>query len=78
MASAALSLPGILAEALLLPEDDRATMAAELLASLHPRSVPSDEDPGWLEEIERRADRVRRGGSEGLAWEAVLDELQRA
>jgi putative addiction module component (TIGR02574 family) len=63
---------------LLLPEDDRAVMAAELLRSLHPTGVPFDDDPGWLSEIERRAERVRSGESDGLAWEDVISELERA
>ena len=78
MASTAPSLPGVLADALLLPEDDRAVMAAELLASLHPTGVSFDDDPGWRAEIERRAELVRRGESDGLAWEDVLGELERA
>ncbi len=72
------SLPGVLADALLLPEEDRAVMAAELLASLHPEGVPFEDDPAWMSEIERRAERVRRGESDGLAWEDVLAELERA
>jgi putative addiction module component (TIGR02574 family) len=77
MASAP-SLSGVLADAMLLPEDDRAVMAAELLASLHPEGVPFDDDPAWYAEVERRAERVRRGESDGVAWEDALAELERA
>lgn len=71
------SLPTVLADALLLSEDDRAVVAAELLASLHPVGVPFDDDRGWQAEIERRAERVRRGESDGLDFEDVLAELER-
>jgi putative addiction module component (TIGR02574 family) len=78
MTSAAPSLESILAGALLLPEQERAVVAAELLASLHPEGVPLEDDPGWRAEVERRAERVRRGESDGLAWEDVLAELEHA
>ena len=76
MASTAPSLSGVLADALLLPEDDRAEMAAELLASLHPEGVPFEDDPAWYAEVERRAERVRRGESDGIAWEDALAEIE--
>jgi putative addiction module component (TIGR02574 family) len=77
MASAALTLPGVLADALRLPDEDRAVIAAEMLASLRPVGVPVEDDPAWHAEVERRAERVRRGESDGLAWEDVLADLER-
>ena len=63
----------VLREALALPVEERADVAAELLASLE---EASDEDPAeveaaWGAEIERRARRVMSGESQGLPWEVV-------
>lgn len=66
----------LFAEALQLPERERAALAADLLASLHtPPGVLREEDPGFIAEAERRAERVRRGESEGLDWDETVREL---
>jgi putative addiction module component (TIGR02574 family) len=69
----------ILAEALELPAEERAGVAAELLASL-----PADEpatDAEWMTELERRAVRFRRGEVQGIPWDQVhrniLSELRK-
>lgn len=56
-----------------MPVDERASVAAELLASLE---EPAGEEPAavqaaWAEEIERRARRVLSGESPGEAWADV-------
>jgi putative addiction module component (TIGR02574 family) len=63
----------VLREALALPVDERANVAAELLASL---DGERDEDPAaveaaWAAEIEKRARRVTSGESPGIPWEDV-------
>lgn len=63
----------LLREALSLPIDQRADVAAELLASL---DDADNEDEGeveaaWAAEIERRARRVMAGETAGMAWEDV-------
>ena len=63
----------VLREALALQVDERANLAAELLASL---DDGEEEDPvaveeAWAKEIERRARRVVSGESEGISWEQV-------
>ena len=63
----------LLREALSLPTDERADVAAELLASL---DDADNEDEGeveaaWAAEIERRARRVMAGETVGMAWEDV-------
>ena len=63
----------VLREALALPVDERANVAAELLASL---DEGSDEDPtaveaAWAAEIETRARRVTSGESSDIPWEDV-------
>ena len=67
----------LLREALALPEDERADVAAELLASL---ATPATEDPEavrtlWSQELERRARRVLTGEAVGEDWSSVRQRL---
>lgn len=67
----------LLREALTLPANERADVAAELIASL---DDTAPEDPGavqdaWAIEIERRARRVLAGESPGEPWEDVRDRI---
>jgi putative addiction module component (TIGR02574 family) len=57
----------VLKEALQLPEDERARVVAELLASLEPDIETRDEE-AWIAEVERRAQAAVDGGP-GLTWE---------
>jgi putative addiction module component (TIGR02574 family) len=63
----------LLREALALPAEERADVAAELLASLDeaPPDDPAEVEAAWAREIERRARRVMTGESPGEAWEDV-------
>jgi putative addiction module component (TIGR02574 family) len=63
----------LLREALALPAEERADVAAELLASLDevPADDPAEVEAAWAREIERRARRVMSGESAGEAWEDV-------
>ena len=71
---------GLLREALTLPIDERANVAAELLASLDDEAVenPAEVEAAWAEEIERRARRVMAGESQGIAWEDVRARAEAA
>ena len=67
----------LLREALALPEEDRADVAAELLASLN---APSPDDPAtvrtlWAQELERRARRALSGDAIGEDWSSVRESL---
>ncbi len=67
----------LLREALTLPPEERADVAAELLASL---DEPPAEDPvavqaAWAKEIAQRARRVLSGESESQPWEDVCDRI---
>lgn len=69
----------LLREALTLPPEERADVAAELLASL---DEPTTDDPvavqaAWAKEIERRARRALAGESSGEPWEDVRDRIAR-
>jgi hypothetical protein len=75
------ALEQILREALRLGEEERAALAAELLASLEP-NVPAEGrgEAEWLEEIERRA-RAALEGRLGIPWPearaGIEDRLRR-
>jgi putative addiction module component (TIGR02574 family) len=63
----------VLREALALPLDERADVAAELLASLDDAVAerPADVEAAWAAEIERRARRALEDESSGVAWDDV-------
>ncbi len=70
----------VLHEALALPVDDRAKVAAELLASLDDEAIenPAEVEAAWAAEIEKRARRVMAGESVGVAWEDVRARAEAA
>ena len=62
----------LLREALTLPAEERADVAAELLVSLdEAESDMQDVETAWAAEIERRARRILSGQSAGIPWEDV-------
>ena len=63
----------LLREALKLSPEERADVAAELLASLDdvPVAETDDVEREWAAEIERRGRRVLLGESPGVPWEKV-------
>ena len=69
----------LLREALTLPADERADVAAELLASLDEPSTmdAAAVEAAWAREIERRARRVMAGESLGEPWEDVRARVAR-
>jgi putative addiction module component (TIGR02574 family) len=68
----------VLREALTLPVDERADVAAELLASLddEPAEDLAEVEMAWAKEIERRARRVLAGESTGEPWENVRARIE--
>lgn len=71
---------GVLREAMALPADERATVAAELLASLDEDTAddPAEVEAAWVAEIERRARRVMAGQTEGVSWDEVRARAEAA
>jgi len=62
----------LLREALTLPSEERADVAAELLASLDDTDADiANVEAAWAAEIEKRARRVLAGESPGIPWEDV-------
>jgi len=67
----------LLKSALELELDQRAELAAELLASLD-GAPDEDAEAAWAVEIERRAVRARSGEDPGLPWPEVRDRIKRS
>jgi putative addiction module component (TIGR02574 family) len=62
----------ILDEAMTLPESERALLVAKLDASLESDGTPEEVEKAWAEELERRAENVMSGRSEGLDPREVI------
>jgi len=69
----------LLAEALSLPDSDRAELAAELLASLDQPATESQQDIDrlWAIEIERRTKKVIAGEARCEPWDKVRTRIER-
>jgi hypothetical protein len=65
----------LLDEALELPLDDRAKMAAELLESLH--ETEADVEEAWANEIRNRVAAARAGELRSTDWRTVLERVER-
>lgn len=66
----------VLADALALPEDERAQVAAALVASLD-GDVDRDAEVKWAAEIERRLSRIEAGQAKGVSMDESLQRLYR-
>lgn len=62
-------------QALTLAANDRAELAAQLLASLD--ETEADVKSAWATEIERRAADTRQNPDDDEDWRVVLDEIRR-
>lgn len=65
----------LLLQALELSLDDRAELAAELIASIDGEPDP-DAEAAWAAEIERRARRALSGASKGQDWRDACAEIE--
>lgn len=65
----------LLQEALELPLDERAKMAAELLESL--QEAEEEVEQAWASEIENRVAAARAGELVSTDWRTVLDRVER-
>ena len=65
----------LLKQALELPLDERAKMAAELLKSLN--ETEDDVEAAWADEIQNRVAAARAGELESIDWRDVLDRVER-
>jgi hypothetical protein len=67
----------ILAEALALPEEERAGLALRLAESLQP-ALPPDAGDAWVDEIARRVARLRDGSAKTVSGAEALAAAQSA
>jgi putative addiction module component (TIGR02574 family) len=65
----------ILDSALTLPPDERAWLAAELIASLD-EGRDADVEAAWAAEIEKRIDEVESGEAETVSWEEARARIR--
>jgi len=64
----------LLADALGLPEPDRAALAAELIASLDPQA-DEDAEQRWEHEVSRRVAELDSGAVTPVEWPEVCKRL---
>lgn len=65
-------------ELLALPTEDRAVLAAELLASLDDEvsdADPAEIDRAWGDEMVRRSEQIAAGEVTTLSWSEVLEQV---
>jgi len=66
----------VLEAALKLKPEERERVARELWHSVQPPGAPSKEDPGFVEELERRAQAMRDDPSQSVPWEVARRRIQ--
>ena len=68
---------GILDQALLLPDTERARIAERLISSLESAVDPDLEvELAWQEEVRKRLAQIDRGEAQCVSWEDVRDRLR--
>lgn len=68
----------LLREALSLPPEERAALAAKLIESLDGEVVDDDAEAAWAAEIERRVKEIRAGTARTIPWEEARARIQQA
>lgn len=66
----------VLEEALRLPPEARAALAAQLLESLD-ESVDEDAEAAWEREIARRVDELNKGAVKTVPWSVARNQILR-
>jgi putative addiction module component (TIGR02574 family) len=61
---------------LLLPADQRAALARQIIVSLEPPTIDDDADAAWDAEIERRLGQVERGEVTPLDWRESINRVR--
>ena len=67
----------LLAEALLLSDEERAALAGELIQSLE-REVDADAEAAWSIEIRSRLDRIDAGAATTVSWSEARRRIHAA
>jgi len=68
------TLDSVLAEALQMPDNDRARIAEQLISSLDD-SVDPDVEALWQQEIQHRLQEIRDGSVQCIPWEDMRQRL---
>ena len=70
----------VLSDGLALPEEERASVAAELFASLESRDpdYSAQHASVWARAVEERIDRFARGESQGVSLDAARERVDAA
>jgi len=67
----------LFAQAVTLPEDDRAALAALLLDSLEDEASDEDAEAAWAAEVQRRMANYRAGKVQTIGWSELRERLHR-
>jgi putative addiction module component (TIGR02574 family) len=68
----------LLREALDLPPEERAALAAKLIESLDGEAVDEGVEAAWATEIERRVREIKAGTAQTIPWEEARARIQQA
>lgn len=67
----------LFAKAVMLPEQDRAALAALLLDSLEDDASDEDVEEAWAAEVQRRMANYRAGNVQTIGWSELRERLHR-
>lgn len=70
-----IDLQNLADQALALPDDQRAALAATLIGSLDTQ-IDEDAEESWKEEVAKRVAEIDRGEVELIPWEQVIAKLK--
>jgi len=70
-----IDLQNLANQALALPDDQRAALAATLIGSLDSQ-IDEDAEESWKEEVAKRVAEIDRGEVELIPWEQVIAKLK--
>ena len=70
-----INLQNLADQALALPDDQRAALAATLIGSLDTQ-IDEDAEESWKEEVAKRVAEIDRGEVELIPWEQVIAKLK--
>jgi putative addiction module component (TIGR02574 family) len=71
------AIDDLFGQALVLSDEDRATLAARLLESLDRSKADEGVEEAWAAEIERRMDDYRAGRAKTVSWAELQARLHR-
>lgn len=73
-----MSLADLLPQVMQLPEEDRASLARQLLLSLEPEDHDADAEAAWAVELEARLAAIQQGRFSARDWREALADIRRS